>query len=212
MAFAVCEFLKLLSEEVHFFLIIFHYEKASTQKLIFHYQQQIHKVLKYKAEIQSRVYSDQQIDFTKQMRFFSEWLYIAIFTVVQIPDFRNYKKIAEKLHLSEDIILKSINWMTEQGFLKQEKGQLMPTSQRIHLSNESLFIDQHHRNWRNEAIRSLNRKAESDLHYSGSISISQDDYFKVRELLLQSISNVEKILKPSKDEDLIGICIDLFKY
>jgi uncharacterized protein (TIGR02147 family) len=212
MAFGTCDFLNLSPEEVEFFLVIFHFEKAGSQKLRFHYQEQMRRILQKRAEVKSRIMSDQQVDFVKQMRFFSEWLYIAIFTVVQIPEYRNETKIAEKLHLSEDIIRKATLWMVEQGFLKREKNQLIATTQRIHLGNESLFIDQHHRNWRNEALRSLNRKTESDLHYSGALSISQPDYFRVREMMLQTISNIESVLKPSQDEELVGIAFDLFRY
>ena len=212
MAFGCCDFLKLAPEDVRFFLILFHFEKAGTQKLRFHYQEQIRRIRQKRAEVRSRVATDIEVDFTKQMRFFSEWLYIAIFTVVQIPEYREEKTMAEKLHLSEDIVRKSVSWMIDEGFLKREKNVLVATSQRIHLSGDSPFIDQHHRNWRNEAVRSLNRKTEADLHYSGALSLSQSDYFRVRDLLLQSISNIESILKPSKDEELIGIGLDLFRY
>ncbi|MGZ6480175.1 MAG: TIGR02147 family protein [Bdellovibrionales bacterium] len=212
MAFAACDFLKLSPEELQFFLMLFHFEKAGSHKLRFHYQEQIHRVREKRAEVRSRVAADLEVDFAKQMRFFSEWLYIAIFTVVQIPEYRDERRIADKLHLSEGIVRASTTWMIENGFLKRERGVLAPTSQRIHLSGDSAFIDQHHRNWRNEAVRSLNRKTEADLHYSGSLSVSQADYFRIRELLLQAISNIEGILKPSKDEELVGIGLDLFRY
>jgi len=212
MAFGIGDFLKLSPEEVEFFLILFHFEKAGSQKLRFYYQDQMRRVLHKRTEVKSRVAADQQVDFAKQMRFFSEWLYIAIFTVVQIPEYRSETKIAEKLHLSEGDIRKAVLWMTEQGFLKREKGQLVATAQRIHLGVESPFIDQHHRNWRNEAMRSLHRKTEMDLRYSGAISISQADYFRIRELMLQAISNIESVLKPSRDEELVGIAFDLFRY
>lgn len=212
MAFAAGEYLKLTPEELQFFLLLFHFEKAGSHKLRFYYQEQIHRIRQKRTEVRSHVEADLEIDFTKQMRFFSEWLYIAIFTAVQIPELREEKKLADKLHLSEGIVRKSVEWMIEQGFLKRERNHLSPTSQRIHLAGDSPFIDQHHRNWRNEAVRSLNRKTDSNLHYSGALSMSQADYFRVRELLLQGISNIESILKPSKDEELVGIGLDLFLY
>lgn len=212
MAFAAGDFLKLSAEEVQFFLLLFHHERAGSQKLRFHYHQQMNLLLQKRAEVHSRVKSDLEVEHTQQMRFFSEWIYIAIFTAVQIPGCQEVRVLADKLHLSEEVVSRATSWLAEHGYLKHDGGKFSPLSKRIHLGNDSYFIDQHHRNWRNEAIRSLNRKSESDLHYSGALSLSSSDYFRIREILLQAIANIETILTPSADEELVGINFDLFKY
>src|SRR5690348_9754305 len=58
MAFSACDFLKLPAEQLHFFLLLFHFEKAGTQKLRFHYQEQIRRIREKRAEVRSRVAHD----------------------------------------------------------------------------------------------------------------------------------------------------------
>lgn len=212
MAIATADFLNLLPEELEFYLLLFHYERAGTQRLRQHYQEKMNRVRQRRAEIHSRVETDSEVDFAKQMRFFSEWVYVAIMATVQISEYREERALAGKLHLSEDVIRRSTAWLLENGFLKRQKNGLYPTSQRVHLPSDSPFVDQHHRNWRNEAIRSLERKTDADLHYSGALSLSHADYSRLRELLLKTISDVEIILKPSADEDMVGVVFDLFRY
>lgn len=212
MAFLCCEFLKLTAQETQFFLLLFHYEKAGTEKLRIYYKEQMSKTLKQREDIRSRVATEKQMSIEKQMYFSSDWIFSAIIALVQIPQFREQKSIAEKLQLSETTVAPVLNWLLTNDFIKIQNDKFIPSTQRVHLNSDSQFLEQHHRNWRNESIRSLKRKNESDLHYSGAISISYKDYFKVRELILKSISDIEVILKPSADEELVGICLDLFKY
>jgi hypothetical protein len=73
------------------------------------------------------------------------------------------------------------------------------------------MISKHHTNWRMQAIQSLEREAESELHYSSVITVSEGDAVKIREALVKAIEQVRLIVKPSKDEALYCYNLDLFK-
>jgi uncharacterized protein (TIGR02147 family) len=212
MAFAAANFLKLQSDELHFFLLLFHFEKAGTKDLQRHYRNEIERQLRKRNTIQSRVAVEDEIGFERQSRFYSEWVYIAIFTAVQIPGVRTVSAIAERLHVAQSEVIRASSWMVEIGILERDGEELKPKISRMHLDSESPFVDQHHRNWRNETVRSLNRRQEFDLHYSGAISLSTKDCYRIREIVMQSIGDIEKVLKPSPDEEVMGICFDLFRY
>jgi hypothetical protein len=57
---------------------------------------------------------------------------------------------------------------------------------------------------------SLERETPQELHYSGVISVGQDDLPKVREALVRALDDVRGIVKKSKDETVYCYSLDLF--
>jgi hypothetical protein len=54
----------------------------------------------------------------------------------------------------------------------------------------------------------LETDEEQDLHYSSAVTLSRDDAFKIREILLSAIKNsVDHIVK-SPEEDVFALIVD----
>lgn len=59
-------------------------------------------------------------------------------------------------------------------------------------------------------MQSLERQSSGELHYSGVVTISRNDVFRVREVLVKAFEDVRFIVKASKDEEVYCYNLDLF--
>jgi hypothetical protein len=98
------------------------------------------------------------------------------------------------------------------GLVRSEGEKYLPGSTQIHLPKDSVAIQQHHANWRQMALSRMDSdQAHEDLHYSSINSVSVDGARRIRALLTQAISDAIEIVKPSPEEQLVGINVDFFR-
>lgn len=212
MAFKTAQFLQLTPQETEFFLLSYHFERAGSPALRTYYQSKMQEILDRRSQIKERITTSVKIPLEVQAQYYSNWIYAAIHTVILNPAIRETSKIAKKLNLSENIVREALSFMEHWGFVARVDNLFEPGMNRIHLSAESPFITQHHRNWHIEAMRALDEKKPNDLNYSGALSMSKTDAEKIRENLLGMIEAIEKQIAPSKDEEMVGITLSFFRY
>ena len=82
---------------------------------------------------------------------------------------------------------------------------------RIHLGADSPLIARHHINWRLQAMRALEKGERENLHYSSSVSISHEDFSKIREILVRAIESVKEVVRPSPEEKAACFAMDWFE-
>lgn len=212
MIFATAHFLNLNAVEKEFLMLIYHHERAASKNLKNHYQSKIKSILEQRKEIKSRVPETAELPIEIQAQFYSSWLYSAVLTAIMNPQIRTLDALSKKLKISERSLAEVLEFLTQWQFVKKTISGYEPHRHRLHLTSQSPFITQHHRNWLLEAMRFLNEKQETDFNYSGAISLSKSDLAAIREILLNAVSNIEKQIAPSPDEEMVGIAISCFKF
>ena len=65
--------------------------------------------------------------------------------------------------------------------------------------------------WRLQAVQSLEAERKDDLHYSSVVNISAKDAEKLKAFLMESLTGARKIIDPSREEVLHGLCLDFFR-
>ncbi len=95
--------------------------------------------------------------------------------------------------------------------LPVENGRFTVGTSRIHLGSDSPMISKFHTNWRMQAIRSLETEDKNDLHYSSVITISDEDFKKIKSLLVKYIEEIKLIVKESPSEKVHSLCLDFFQ-
>jgi uncharacterized protein (TIGR02147 family) len=198
-------------DESQFFLLLVHVARAGTVALKKRVQKRIQQVLDHRKSLKNRLSFDQSISKEDQATYYSAWYYSAIHFALAIPALRSQEALARAFRLPPERIVEILEFLRTRGLVKESHSQLVPGSQTIHLENRSPMISKHHTNWRMQAIQSLERETESELHYSSVVTISEEDALKIRETLVKAIEQVRTIVKPSKDEALYCYDLDLFK-
>lgn len=118
--------------------------------------------------------------------------------------------MSDFLNLPVEIVSQVLSFFVRRGFAEQKGNEFFAGETRIHLPEDSPLVSRHHANWRMKAITSLDDKRPNDLHYSLVMSLSEEAAEKIRTILLQSVQEIEPVLKVAKDETVYALNIDLF--
>lgn len=197
-------------EEANYFLLLIEFARAGTPSLSKHFERRIQKVLDQRAQLKNRFTDKRSLNTEDQTIYYSHWAYIAVHMAVLNPKLRTAGAIARYFDLSVSKISQILDFLASVGLVKNERGVFAPGEVRIHLGHDSPMISKHHTNWRIQAVRSLERETQQELHYSGVISVSFANLPKVREVMIRTLEDVRKIVKDSEDDAVYCYSLDLF--
>ncbi|MCM2279538.1 MAG: TIGR02147 family protein [Oligoflexia bacterium] len=204
------EFLGHSNAEAKFFLALVLHARAGTPSLRKHYQEEIQVLRGEHLLVINRVEFKRTLNEMEQARYYSAWHYAAIHVLVSINRLRTAEKIAVALSLPLRTVNETVEFLVEIGLLNQRDGELSQGETSLFLGADSPYIARHHLNWRLQAIRSLDRIQDIDLHYSGVVTLSREDVDRIREILVKAIQKVRQTVTQSKDETLYSYTLDFF--
>ena len=107
-------------------------------------------------------------------------------------------------------ILEALRFLIEVGLVEENLGRYRSLPQRTHLEKKSPFLPRHHGNWRMQAIRRAEDLADEELMFTGPLSISREDFKKVREQIVQLIQQVSDTVQKTEPEDMAVFQVDFF--
>ncbi len=198
-------------EESHFFLLIVQLNRAGTDSLRKYFSDQIGKIKVQRKVLKNRVGVAQTLNLEGQLTYYSAWYYGAIHMAITIPDLQTTSAIAKKLALAAPLVASVLEFLESVGLAERQGSKYVIGKTHLHIDNESKLVSSHHTHWRMQAIQSLARTSETDLHYSSAITLSQQDVELIRENLTKAIIHNKKIIRASPPERLFGFNLDFFQ-
>lgn len=197
--------------EAKFFILLVEKSRAGTKDLRHFFDEQIEEVKKARFHLKSRLKETEEINPEDQNKYYSAWFYSAIYVILSIPKYQSVSAIAQRFNLPEEMVANVINFLDECGLIENVKGEYRVTKKRLHLDRNSTFIQRHHINWRSQALQSAEKNLPGDMHFSTVVALSVADYEKIKEIFVQAIANAREVIKPSPEEEIMAITLDIFK-
>lgn len=208
---AISRNLGLNKDEQEFLLLLLNYDRAGTQSLKIFYKSLITERREKYSILRARVNIKENLTLEDQAIYYSKWYYSAIHIILTIPTYRSAEKIADYFDIPLSLVREVLNFLTLKKLIKAVGGEYLVSGPFLHIEKKSPLINQHHSNWRAQALRSLAIEGEQDLHFSSCFSISSDDKMKLRAMITRQIQESAELIRPSKEEALMALCIDLFE-
>jgi len=200
---AANRFLNHTEEESHFFLLLVQFEKAGTKPLANYFNNQLQRALNERMVLTKRVGKAKVLSKIDQSEYYSSWTYAAIHIATTISELNSPNKIASFFNLNIQIVNKVLSFLINRRLIsKGPDGSFDSGDVTVRLGNNSPNIIKHHTNWRLFAIDALEKETINDLHYSGIVSLSEKDAFKIKDSI--------KVIKDSKEEELFCLNLDFF--
>lgn len=209
-AVRVNQFWEHNKEESRFFLLLVQYERAGSKDLEKYCKDEMKEILEKRSNLKERLNIKDSLDETNQHIYYSAWYYAAVHILLSIPNYQTPKAISDHLRLPLKQIQEILEFLESTGLAIQKGGRYEIGLTRIHLSKDSVQIRRHHTNWRNQAITSIDKNQEQDLHYSSALSMSHKDVPKIKEIMIKAIEECREIIKISKEERLQVLTMDFF--
>lgn len=208
---AVTEFLELTDDEAEYFILLILKDRAGTPPLKKRFERKIKLMRDERLNIQKRIGAEDAITERDREKFYSTHYFGAIHVLTGIPEFRSVERLSEALRLSKPRVQEMVDFCLKIGVLKQEKGELKPGSQHIHIGNQTELVLKHHKNWRQHTIQGLQFLDPDDLHYSACVSLTYADAFKVKESMLHNLKENVEIISRSAEETAYVLSFDFYK-
>ncbi|MCB0349717.1 MAG: TIGR02147 family protein [Bdellovibrionales bacterium] len=206
------DYLGHTEDKAQYFMLLVHYARAGSHKLQERLKKQITAAQEKRLFLKDRLGVKAEILPADQATFYSSWLYGAIHVMTTIPEFQTREKISDHLNISLKKTTEILEFLVQIGLVVENKNEYRIGTSRIHLGSDSPLISKFHTNWRMKAIQSLDREdTQRDLHYSSAITLSEDDYLKIKSQLVKSINDAKNIIRDSKEETLAAFSVDFFK-
>lgn len=207
---AASRFLQHSEDEHEYFLLMIQRDRSGTFSLKKHFEKKLTEILQHRLQVAKRIEQQTTLDPTQQAIYYSSWLYAAIHMIVSLPHVNTKEEIAQYLRADSSRVHDVLEFLLQHGLVIKDGNELKVGTARVFLGNSSKHILRHHANWRQQAIDSLDRETNRDLHYSSVFTISVNDAATIKDKLLEAIKANADVIKQSGEEELFAISVDFF--
>lgn len=207
-----CQFLKFQKPEIEFALLLYHFERASSQSLRDYYQNAIQQSLQELTKVDQMLKQEERLSPQLTMKYYSSWIYQAIHIASTLQKGVALHELAELFALKEERLQEPVEFLLKHHLIKKSQGRYMAGVQRIHLSRQSPLAALSHSSWRAESLRQMAFPQKDHLHFSSIYSLAKSDYKKIKKLIEDAILATDALVTPSPEEELCFLGVDLYRY
>lgn len=198
------------ADESDFFLNLVEYGRSGTRNLKQRLQRRLQTLRDQQLNLKSRLRLNKQIAEEDQAAYYASSLPATLHALLSVPQYSSAVEAARALNHSLAQVTEVCNQLVRIGVYKIESHRYVLNQASVHLGQASQYLTQHHINWRLEAIKHIQKKNPSQLHYSSVVSLSHEDRQKLHELFIQTIQTKKEIVRKSKEESVSAVCLDFF--
>lgn len=210
----VASFISLNKLETDFFMLLVLYARAGSKDLEKYYENKLSVIVNEQKKIISRViHNNEYKKITKEqlIKYYMYWFTPVIHMCLRNSSMQTISGIEKTLRISTNDVEKAISILLELDLVKLDSGRFLPSDQRFHFDKDDYLIKSYHLNCRHLAIRSMDEKKDSELHYSLIMSIDLESFKKIQEIVLAAIEKVDQEVLKASDQLVYGLCLDLFQ-
>lgn len=207
----LCEFLELTSEESDYLILLAEKGKAASVKSKNFLTQKIKRIKEKNLNPRRQVAIDFEIAEAAQAIYYSDPIYAIVHMAITIPAFQNIEALAQKFQLSRVKVIQALEFLERYGLVAKRSGLYQPTKKEIFLDKNSIFFKMNHHLWRLKVIEEMKKPSDEGLHFSMVFTLSKQDHQVLKNQLLKTIQEMAGVIRDSKEEELVSICLDYFK-
>lgn len=200
---AFARYLGLSNLETTYFNFMIQFERASTAELKEFWRKRMEEIKASSMEIAKRVNVDRTLSETEKAIFYSTPLYSAIRLFCSTrEEGRTLDDLCHRFDIPRSLAAQKLNFLVETGLWIQKNDLFQMGPQKTHLESRSPHFLRHHNTWRMRAIQQSETLLSEELMYTAPVSLSKKDFEKLRESMLQFISEFLKTVHDSPAEDV----------
>lgn len=199
-------------EETEYFILLVEKERAGTVSLKKFFQNQINLKLNQREEVRSRMKINESLSVEDQAIYYSKWHYSAIHMALTIPDYQTAQSLSAYFNLDLSVVNECLHFLESKALIKLIGKKFQVVGAFLHLNRNSPLFYGQQIFYRHKAIESIYKNRNEDIHFSSLFSISENDVKKIQSVFLDAIEKSTQIIKPSKEEKLYSINLDLFEF
>jgi uncharacterized protein (TIGR02147 family) len=207
-ACGLAAFLGLQDLDADYLLALVERNRAGSKELATAIERRLATLRERHQELEHRLPGARTLSREERATFYSQWYYSAVRLAASLPDMDDEGAIAARLKLPKERVHQALTFLLDAGLLAREDGKYRLVAKRTHLGSRSPLAPAHHRNWRVQSMSRYESMSSRDFAFTAPISLSRADFARVRELIVQVVADVAKVVEPSDCEELAILNID----
>lgn len=204
----------LSDDERDYFLDLVQLARASSPELRALLGRRLGQLRKRNEDLSVRLKQPPKLEDTEtQWIYYSSWQMAAVHLLLMTPEHRTPEALAARLRVPVSTIEWLLLRLESIGLVRRTVKQWESLQSHLHLSRTSPVSPVNHLIWRHRAIDDLyaDPAGSQGMHYTVLLTLSRADIEKVKETLRAAIENVQRIVAPSREEELICFSCDVFQ-
>lgn len=207
----LCLYMGLSLLERDYFLKLVQIERAGSVHLKEIFQEHLNQIRSQAQEVKNRIPKSREMGDLDRAVFYSSWQYGVVRLLTSMDEYRTVDAIAQFLNLSSSRVQEILSFLVTRGLCTFKDGLYYRTNQNTHVDAHSPLSIRHHQNWRAKSLSLLEGRSVGGLSFTAPVSIARKDIVVVREILLETISKVSKVVEDSPPEAVVYLGIDWLK-
>jgi uncharacterized protein (TIGR02147 family) len=208
----LCDYIGFSEEEARHFLLLVDLARAGSVSLRKRIKQQVIESQGRASQLVNRLKANEAMSEVAKARFYSDWIYSGVRNATALEEQHTVERLAERFGIERAQMTEIVKFLVENSLCVSQSGVVQVGPQKTHVGADSPFVLSHHRNWRLRAVDVMRAKRESDLFYTGPMSLSRELADEVRKRIPTFLDELYKELGPSKSEVVRCLNIDWFEY
>jgi uncharacterized protein (TIGR02147 family) len=207
----LAEYWGLRSTELDYFMALIYFERAGTKALQDYWKTKLEKIKAESKILSNRVPAKKMLSEQERSVFYSNALFSSVRLYLSTSEKGfSLDEIAKRFELSNAAASKIIEFLTETGLAEESKGRFKMGAQSTHVGVDSPHLVRHHTNWRLKALQYAKDLDESELMFTSPVSLSKEDFQKIREKMVVVIKDFLAEVKASPAEEIACLNLDFF--
>ena len=209
----ICQFLKFDENEEEYFFLLVNFERAGSEKLKDYYSEKIHKKRTARQRIPVKLQEFSEVELAT---FYSNWIYFAIYDFLRCVKVKGEVELAELLNFPLSDVEKAFALLKRMNLLVFENKKFSTRKAHLSIGRDTPYLASVHRNFRLQAIQSLERRKAEDSHYSQHFVVSKEKAAWIQEKIALFIKEIgiewDEPEDSSKQKLLFSFALDCFRY
>lgn len=209
-ALKLSRFLQLSNFESDYLILLIQFQRAGTQDLKDYYKEKIDKTKLEALQVKNHFSGFAPLSESEMNQFYSTWLYSAIRMFCSVGNGKSFQDILSRFPIAPKELTAMVGFMTDKGLLTREGNHYQLGSQRTLSQKGSPQFVMHSKNWRLQAVQRCERLNEGDIFITSPMSMSKEDYEKLRNDLIELLKKISLQVADSPAEEIVCLNLDLF--
>ena len=209
--FDLCSYFELTEAESEYFQLLVKIERAGTQNYKLFLKNKLKEMREEVQKVSKRFSKTDELSDQQKSVFYSSWIYSAIRLYCSTKEEgRSLEEVMQYFQISRTKAAEHLEFLVSCQ-LCENKNDLYQMGQRLtYIDRGSIYFLKHHLNWRMKSIERSEVATPDEKLYTVTMSVSQNDFLRIKEEISKLLSEIVKITKTTEAEKLVCFNCDLF--
>lgn len=185
---SISSFLNLNKFDTDYFLLLINYSRATSDCLRQHLHSQIVSMqIKFNNHTNNLVDEYTKSNSDAEVIFHSSWIYSAVQTALDIPQYRTIESLSKKFKMPEKRIENILNDLEKFGLAVKENNNWLQNENPREKLHDSELAHILHQSWHTKICEDIEAKNANSQHNLIICSLNDEDYIKIKKELQEYI-------------------------